>query len=262
MNEIGVVPILGLVVLAIAVIIYYIPPPKLKDVTGKYVLITGCDSGFGRKLSIELDQSGCNVFACCLTKRGAEDLASICSNRLYPLIVDVTNSSDINRAVDDIVQQLPAGQGLWGMVNNAGVSSLGAIEWIPTSKFREVFAVNVFGMIEMTKAMLPLVKLANGRIVNLASMAGRFSFPYSAPYCMSKYAVEAFSDSLRREMKMFNVSVHIIEPGAFKTHILDNLDDQFLHHYSSCDDTIRQQYGDKFAKQGKVGLSSSRLHNI
>lgn len=254
MNELGAMPILGLIMAAIAVIVYYIPPPKLKDMTGKYVLVTGCDSGFGRKLSIELDQSGCNVFACCLTKRGAEDLASICSNRLYPIIVDITNSHDINRAVDLVAKQLPNGQGLWGIVNNAGISSLGAIEWTPTSKFRQLFAVNVFGMIEVTKAMLPFIKITNGRIVNVASMMGRFSCPYSASYCMSKFAVEAFSDSLRREMKMFNVSVHIIEPGMFKTQILDNLEDDFLQLYNSCDNTIRQQYGDNFAKQGKVIL--------
>ncbi|EDV24897.1 uncharacterized protein TRIADDRAFT_35982 [Trichoplax adhaerens] len=241
---------LGLILFVVAAIIYWSPRPQIKNLDDKYVLITGCDSGFGRKLSIELDLCGCNIIACCLTKRGVEDLTSICSNRLYPIIVDVTNSDDIHRAVDLVGKHLPMGKGLWGMVNNAGIASTGAIEWTPLSKLRQIFNVNVFGMVEMTKAMLPLIKIDQGRIVNLASMLGRFSVPYSASYSMSKFAVEAFSDSLRREMKLFNVSVHIIEPGFFKTHILDNLEDEFLQLYHNCNSTIRQDYGDHFAKEG------------
>lgn len=88
--------------------------------------------------------------------------------------------------------------GLWGLINNAGtVGGAGLIEVLPRETFEQVFAVNVFGMVETTKAFLPLIRQAEGRIVNTASALGRVALMYCAPYTMSKFAVEAFSDCLR-----------------------------------------------------------------
>ncbi|KFV71819.1 Retinol dehydrogenase 3, partial [Dryobates pubescens] len=105
--------------------------------------------------------------------------------------------------------------GLWGLVNNAGVLGfVGPAEWLTKEDFAKALDVNLLGLIEVTLSLLPLLRQARGRVVNVASVAGRGSL-FSGGGCISKYGVEAFSDSLRREMRPFGVQVSIIEPGSF-----------------------------------------------
>ncbi|NWT21656.1 RDH7 dehydrogenase, partial [Vireo altiloquus] len=111
--------------------------------------------------------------------------------------------------------------GLFGLVNNAGIANpMGPTEWMDMEDFRRVMAVNAFGVIEVTLQLLPLLKRARGRVVNTSSVLGRVS-ANGGGYCPSKFCVEAFSDSLRRDMRHFGVKVSIIEPGFFKTNVTD-----------------------------------------
>ncbi|XP_064630840.1 D-beta-hydroxybutyrate dehydrogenase, mitochondrial-like isoform X2 [Lineus longissimus] len=189
---------------------------KSVPVGEKAVLITGCDSGFGKWLAEKLDALGFTVIACCMfpDKGGADDLRRKCSSRLHILRLDVTSNEDVNAAVKYVKDKI--GNGLWALVNNAGISWTGETEWTDVSTYEKIYSVNVFGVIRVTKAFLPLIRKTRGRVVNVASMAGRFALSGFSAYCSSKFACIGFSDALRREMRKFGVTVHTIEPAFYK----------------------------------------------
>ncbi|GAB0201290.1 retinol dehydrogenase 16-like [Grus japonensis] len=191
--------------------------PRLSE---KYVLITGCDSGFGNLLARQLDARGLRVLAACLTETGAVQLRAATSPRLQTVLLDVTSSQSI-AAATAWVRERVGDRGLWGLVNNAGTAMPSAPnEWLTKDDFVKVLNVNLVGLIEVTLSLLPLVKQARGRVVNVASVMGRISF-FGGGYCISKHGVEAFSDTLRREMRPFGVQVSVIEPGGFRTGMID-----------------------------------------
>nr|XP_033794270.1 retinol dehydrogenase 16-like [Geotrypetes seraphini] len=193
----------------------------LQNLTDKYVFITGCDSGFGNLLAHQLDRRGLRVLAACLTQQGAEQLKEATSQRLQTIILDVTNSESVTAAANWVKQQVE-NRGLWGLVNNAGIADPSCPnEWLTKDDFVKILNVNLVGLIDVTLSLLPLIRKAKGRIVNVASICGRLTL-FGGGYCISKYGVEAFSDSLRRELCSFGVKVCIIEPGFFKTFITDS----------------------------------------
>ena len=111
--------------------------------------------------------------------------------------------------------------GLWAVVNNAGIIARGLIEWQTVEEMKHVLDVNLWGMVSVSKAFLPQLKKTKGRIVNVASAWGTISVPSATAYCISKHGVQAFSDALRREVKQFGVSVHILDPGMFRTNLVN-----------------------------------------
>nr|XP_051688685.1 retinol dehydrogenase 16 isoform X8 [Oryctolagus cuniculus] len=186
----------------------------------KFVFITGCDSGFGSLLARQLDRRGLRVLAACLTEEGAEQLRRQTSDRVETVTLDVTKTESIAAAAQ-WVQEHVGDRGLWGLVNNAGVSTATAPnEWLTKQDFVDVLNVNLLGTIEVTLSLLPAVRKARGPVVNVSSVMGRLSL-FGGGYSISKHGVEAFSDSLRRELSPFGVKVAIIEPGAFKTNLAD-----------------------------------------
>ncbi|XP_077977615.1 D-beta-hydroxybutyrate dehydrogenase, mitochondrial-like [Glandiceps talaboti] len=189
-------------------------------VDNKAVLITGCDSGFGLALAKHLYSLGFEVFAGCLLKdkggAGAKELEGIDKERLTVLQLDVASDRQVNNAVKAVKWTLARSHRvLWGVVNNAGVSSFGEIEWCAIEKYRFVYDINVLGMIRVTKAFLPLIRGSKGRVVNMASGISRQAVPSRSLYCTSKFAVQGFSDCLRYEMHRWGVHVSILEPGNF-----------------------------------------------
>ncbi|XP_021061115.1 retinol dehydrogenase 16 [Mus pahari] len=213
----------------------------------KHVFITGCDSGFGNLLARQLDRRGIRVLAACLTEKGAEELRSKTSDRLETVILDVTKTESIVAATQWVKERV-GNRGLWGLVNNAGISiPLGPSQWMNKQNFASMLDVNLLGMIEVTLSMLPLVRKARGRVVNVSSIMGRVSFG-GGGYCISKYGVEAFSDSLRRELSYFGVKVAIIEPGFFLTGMVNSArlssNTQMLWDQTSSE--IREIYGKKY----------------
>ncbi|XP_058678091.1 retinol dehydrogenase 16-like [Ammospiza caudacuta] len=220
--------------------------PRLSE---KHVLITGCDSGFGKLLARQLDRRGLRVLAACLTESGAAQLRAGTSERLQTVLLDVTCSESIARATAWVRERV-GDQGLWGLVNNAGIAIPTAPnEWLSKEDFVKVLDVNLVGLVEVTLSLLPLVRRARGRVVNVASVMGRLSF-FGGGYCISKYGVEAFSDSLRIEMHNFGVKVSVIEPGYFKTMItnVENLEKNFQACWEKLPAEIKASYGESYLR--------------
>ncbi|XP_053410714.1 retinol dehydrogenase 16-like isoform X2 [Nycticebus coucang] len=213
----------------------------------KYVFITGCGSGFGNLLARQLDTRGFRVLAACRTEEAAEQLKAQTSHRLETVTLDVTKTENI-AAVTQWVKERVGDGGLWGLVNNAGTAwPTAPNQWLTKQDFVTVLNVNLLGMIEVTLSLLPLVRKARGRVVNVSSMLGRVSL-FGGGYCISKYGVEAFSDSLRRELAHFGVKVVVIEPGYFETNMTNSkrftqMTQKIWDHASP---EIKEIYGQEF----------------
>uniref|UniRef100_UPI00398E319C 11-beta-hydroxysteroid dehydrogenase type 2-like n=1 Tax=Pristiophorus japonicus TaxID=55135 RepID=UPI00398E319C len=214
---------------------------------GKAVVITGCDSGFGHTLAKRLHSLGFHVFAMVLNEKGegAQELRSVCSNRLIVIQMDVTNRARIQEVQKEVANQLD-NKGLFALVNNAGIIvHIGDAEIIPTDAYKRCMEVNFLGAVEVTKSFLPLIRRAKGRIVNISSPSGELPFGSMSAYGASKAALEFYSDILRQEMKPWGVQISIIQPGATKTaqignvnfwdqqhkKLVDGLSPELLHDY-------------------------------
>ncbi|OXB51660.1 hypothetical protein ASZ78_006457 [Callipepla squamata] len=218
--------------------------------TEKFVLITGCDSGFGSVLARQLDARGLRVLAGCLTEQGAMQLRADASPRLQTVLLDVTSSSSI-AATAAWVQERVGERGLWGLVNNAGIAIPTAPnEWLRKEDFVKVLNVNLVGLIEVTLSLLLQLKRARGRVVNVASVMGRLAC-FGGGYCPSKFGVEAFSDSLRLEMRHFGVKVSIIEPGFFKTNLTNSeaMEKNFISIWERLSDETKASYGKDYLQK-------------
>ncbi len=182
----------------------------------KAVLITGCSTGIGRATAERLASRGWNVYA---TARNAESIAGLASQGCKTLALDVCDEASMRAAV----QAVQLAEGAVGvLINNAGYGLEGAFEEVPMTDIRRQFETNVFGLIAMTKLVLPAMRRQRwGRIVNLSSMGGKLTFPGGSYYHATKHAVEALSDALRFEVKGFGIDVIVIEPGPIKTRFGD-----------------------------------------
>uniref|UniRef100_A0A3P9JMV4 Dehydrogenase/reductase (SDR family) member 9 n=1 Tax=Oryzias latipes TaxID=8090 RepID=A0A3P9JMV4_ORYLA len=195
--------------------------PRVSDKGSKYVYITGCDSGFGNLLARHLDKLGFPVIAGCYTEKGEEELRKACSGNLTTTHLDVTSKESVAK-VAAMIKQKVGHHGLWAVVNNAGVAvPSGPCDWHVVDDYKFMVNVNLHGVIAVTLSVLPLIKKAGGRVVNVASVFGRISVT-GGPYPVSKFAVEGFNDSLRIGMAPFGVKVLLIEPGFFKTNVTDS----------------------------------------
>lgn len=181
----------------------------------KSVLITGASTGIGLDAATALANKGFRVFAGVRSAVDQKKLSRI-SDKITPLILDVTNSTHIKAALEAVSASKPQS---FSLVNNAGIAVAGPVEGLSVEDFRRQFEVNFFGLIEITKAFIPLIRRTKGRIVNMSSMSGISSSPFLGAYSASKYAVESLSDSLRWELAPFGVKVSIVEPGPIATPI-------------------------------------------
>ncbi|CAI9726666.1 retinol dehydrogenase 7-like [Octopus vulgaris] len=253
--------IIDLILVALAVIsIYlllqwYLRTLTVTEFNQKYVLVTGCDTGFGYLLAKQLDVLGFNVFATCLTKEAISGLHAICTKRLEAFLMDVTKKEDIEKVEKFVRSRLPKNTGLWALVNNAGVmSTLLFPDCYSRKHYTEVMDVNVYGMIDVTTAFLPLLRMSKGRIVNVSSVLGKFTPPIFVPYCISKHAVEAYSNGLRCSLKLQNITVHIIEPGCFMTNLTsyDIIENRSRQDFAAASTDVQQFYGNKFFESYQV----------
>ena len=190
--------------------------------TGKSILVTGASTGIGRASVLALLAAGFRVFAAVRSERAAaalrQDAPSGTAGRLETLELDVTSADQIRAAVARV--EIAVGdEGLWGLFNNAGITVNGPLECVPIEGLRRQIEVNVIGQVAVTQAFLPLLRKARGRIVSTGSIAGFFAAPALGPYSMSKHALEAFSDALRREVRPWGIEVSLLEPGAIATEI-------------------------------------------
>lgn len=202
------------------------------------VLVTGASTGIGRATALYLKARGFRVFASVRKEKDAADLPGA-----TPVVLDVTDAESI-RAASDSVSRALGDQALAGLVNNAGIAVTGPLEFLEMSDIRRQFEVNVFGQVAVTQAFLPLLRRANGgRIVNMSSISGLITAPLLGPYSMSKFALEAFSDALRRELEPFGLSVSVVEPGVIKTPIWDKGVDSSKERFARMPARALQLYG-------------------
>jgi len=182
------------------------------------VVVTGTSSGIGRACALHLDRLGFRVFAGVRREKDGDSLRDGSAGRIVPLFMDVTDEASVVDAAGRAADALGEA-GLSGLVNNAGIVVSGPLEFLPITEIRKQFEVNVIGQLAVTRAFLPLLRKARGRIVNMGSIAGRMALPFLGPYSASKYALEAMTDSLRLELMPWGIMVSIIEPGSVKTPI-------------------------------------------
>ena len=188
--------------------------------TNRSVVITGASTGIGEACALSLDRRGWQVFAAVRREEDGRRLQARASERLRPVLLDVTDGPGIAAAVREVASAVGPG-GVQGLVNNAGIAVGGPLEFISLEQFRWQFEVNVFGLLQVTQLFLPLIRTGHGRIVNIGSIAGRVASPMVGPYCASKHAVEALTDALRLELAPWNLHVSVVEPGVVATPIWD-----------------------------------------
>lgn len=198
-------------------------------VYGKYhenkqpvAFVTGASSGFGLLTSVALAREGYRVIASMrnLEKSGRLEIAAAeaeVNEQIEVVQLDVTDYSRVETVVQDVIKRYGK---IDVLVNNAGYAVGGFTEEIPIEKWIGQFETNFFGLVAVTKAVLPSMReRRSGKIINISSISGRIGFPAMGPYAASKFAVEGFSESLRLEMLQYGVYVVLVEPGSYKTDI-------------------------------------------
>lgn len=224
--------------------------PRVSDKSNKYVYITGCDTGFGNLLARHLDKLGFRVIAGCYTEKGEEELRKACSDRLSTTHLDVSSKDSVAK-VSAFIKDKVGERGLWAVVNNAGLAVPSApCDWLTIDDYTSMLNVNLNGVIAVTLSVLPLIKRAQGRVVNVASVFGRIG-PTGGPYCVSKYGVEGFTDSLRLNMRPFGVKVLAIEPGFFRTNVTnaDIIWNNVKSLWERLPQDVKDEYGEEHLQQ-------------
>ena len=185
------------------------------------VVITGASTGIGKATALHLDKVGYRVFAGVRKDADGQALAEGASEKLTPILLDVTDDESIETAVTTVTGAT-AGE-LSGLVNNAGLSLNGPLELVAVPDIRKLMDVNVIGLLAVTKTFLPLLRKGKGRIVNISSGHGLLAVPDKSAYAASKFAVQAISDSLRVELRPFGVSVSCLAVGKVDTAVLGKI---------------------------------------
>ena len=184
----------------------------MSDQASKAILITGCSTGIGRATALRLASRGHNVYA---SARKLDAIRDLGDAGCKVVSLDVCDEASMRAAVEQIV----ATEGAVGaLVNNAGYGQVGSIEDLTMEDVRSQFETNFFGLVQLTKLVIPGMRAQGwGRIVNVSSMGGKVVFPEFGVYHATKFAVEAISDAMRFELKVFGIRVSVIEPGAIRT---------------------------------------------
>jgi NAD(P)-dependent dehydrogenase (short-subunit alcohol dehydrogenase family) len=190
----------------------------------KNILITGVSTGIGYHLTKLFISKGFRVFGSVRKDADAEKLSEIFGPKFEPMVFDVTNASAVRTAYQKVENELE-GAGLQGLINNAGIAVVGPVMYNTVDDYRRQFEVNLYGVVEITNTFLPLLGAKTdfsgkpGRIINISSVSGKIGFPFMSAYCASKFALEGFSDSLRRELMLHGIDVVVIGAGPVKTPI-------------------------------------------
>ena len=201
--------------------------------TQKAVLVTGASTGIGRKITEFLAAKGVFVYAGARKDSDLKELDAL--ENVQSVRLDVTIDGDIAAAVDTVTK---AGRGLYGLVNNAGVAIVAPLIEVDESELDFLFNVNIYGPYRVTKAFSPLIIESQGRISTISSISGVGSGMLFGPYSMSKHAIEAYSDSLAREMERFDVKVSVVEPGNYKSEIGVTLKKRMVAQGIDLDDSL------------------------
>lgn len=210
------------IIMLLILVTYYIGDwlyhlPKVNNYSYKFIVVTDCGSSCGRRLALHLHGLGFHVFAGCPDQKSKDVLAQVKSPRLVTAMLDVTHEESVASFVTSVKQRIPEYAGIWALINNASVlGNTEKTEHLTTQDYLDVFDVNLLGTVDMTRTLLPLIRKAQGRIVNTSSVYGRLGYQF-APFSASSYGLEAFSDVLRQEVYRQGINVSIVEPGSTRT---------------------------------------------
>ncbi len=232
------------------------------------VLVTGASSGIGFSIAEGLAAAGWKVFA---GVRGDDDARKLqaAHENIRAVRLDVTSHDSIT-SVEAILREALSGRTLNGLVNNAGIAKMGPLALQPMDEIRAHFEVNAFGLMAVTKAMLPLLGTdevrtgPKGRIVNITSVGGEVSAPFLGAYCATKHAVESFTDSLRRELVIYDIDAIAVGPGSVKTPIWDKAEDanKDARYESSRWGLALSIFADVMLQGGKDGLPPETIADV
>ncbi len=179
----------------------------------RYALVTGATSGLGKEIAIRLSESGWCVFACGRNEKALVEIKK--TTYCHPLKMDVVDQDSINEALEEV---LKVTDHLNAIINFSGIQKMSSLIEGDINIIKQSLDVNLLGMARVNKTFFPLIKKCNGRIINCSSECGWMTpQPFNGSYTLSKYAVEAYNDSLRRELMFLDIPVIKIQPGSFKT---------------------------------------------
>jgi NAD(P)-dependent dehydrogenase (short-subunit alcohol dehydrogenase family) len=215
------------------------------------VVITGASSGIGHACALDLDRRGFRVFGGVRKEEDAEALRGAGSERLTPLMIDVTDADAVTRAREEVDAAL-GDEPLAGVVNNAGIGVGGPLEFTPIEELRRQLEVNTVAPVDVARAFLPRLRASRGRIVNMGSVGGRVGQPFLGPYSASKFALAGLSEAWRRELLPWGIHVALIEPGNIKTRIWEKGSSQVEELRANLPDEGRRLYGSNIDRMEKV----------
>lgn len=221
------------------------------------VLITGCSTGIGHACALDLAARGWRVFAGVRDQQAGERIVQQATGDLQPILLDVTDRSMIQAAVDRLDAMLGT-DGLDGLVNNAGIVVPGPLELLATEDFRRQLEVNVLGTHALTAAMLPMLRQAKGRIVLMGSITGWITPPQYGAYAASKHALEAMADAWRVELRPWRLAVSIVQPDNVDTPIWNKLDQSVAALGNRSEKTTVDMYQRSMQKVRSSGLRMGR----
>lgn len=221
----------------------------------KTAIVTGCSSGFGELIAIELAKTGYNVIATMRNLKKQDTLLKLAAAEsvtdkitVYPL--DVTQPQSIEE-LKVFAQSLVSVDLL---INNAGYAQGGFCEELSVEEYRNQFETNFFGVIAVTQAVLPAMhRQGSGKIINMSSISGRFGFPGLSAYVASKHALEGYSESLRLELKPFGIDVVLIEPGSYRTNIWKSIDNVSIEKDSPYDKSMSAILNEMKSREAAYG---------
>lgn len=221
------------------------------------IVITGCDSGIGKGLVEELAKRGYTIVQSYLEINNFENHQDI-----YSIKLDLRIEKDIEEFCKFLKDLLEQGNKLEGVIANAGVALGGPIENMPINIFRETYEVNFFGVIKVIQCLIPELIRDKGKIMVHGSMAGKVAVPFLSPYASSKFALEGFVDSLRREMLPFGVKTILLETAAVATPIWNKYQKQDISFVQEKYMKSLIEFRDKFIQGGNKGMAIAKAANM
>jgi len=232
----------------------------------KNIVITGVSTGIGLATAKRLLNNGYRVFGSVRKETDANQLQQEWGDKFVSLIFDVRDTEVIYKAVEK-VSHICGEEGLDALINNSGIAIGGPIKYIDTDLFRKQFEVNLFGVINVTKAFLQLLGAEKnnphaGKIIMISSVAGKRAYPFMGPYSASKHALEGMSDSLRRELLLYGIDVILIEPGPIKTEIWGKSPDRNDNPFTGTEyEPALKKFYDQVIQSGYEGLDADVVAN-
>jgi NAD(P)-dependent dehydrogenase (short-subunit alcohol dehydrogenase family) len=232
------------------------------------VAITGASTGIGRAAVAKAVRQGAHVFPSVRKQSDAQGLKSEFGEAVTPLIFDVADETAVRAGAAQVAQAL-GDRRLFGLVNNAGIAVPGPLLHLDTDELRRQFEINFFGAHNVTRAFADLLGAdparsgKPGRIIMISSVGGQNGAPFVGPYAASKFAMEGYSQSLRRELMLYGIDVIVIGPGAIATPIWDKAEQGDLKRFSNTPyGPMLQGVADYMMKQGREGLPPSAVGDL